>query len=184
MLVVENLQVNNNFVNCNKWPTDIIWTAQKLVELAQGGETGNNNLLIFSVWVWSGWTSLYHTFLHQSFDEDLIHKRAAVKEIIDKCTHMLRETANSQTDEIKSRLASISQQADVVCRLSEDRLQQLESALPLAGHYGENQLEVSAWLEEMEAEIGAQGSPGDSLEQVKKQHDNLKVSVVVQIALG
>ncbi|GFN99913.1 microtubule-actin cross-linking factor 1 [Plakobranchus ocellatus] len=113
---------------------------------------------------------------HKSFDEDLRNKRGAVKEIIDKCTHMLRETANSQTDEIKTRLNSISQQADIVCRLSAERLQQLESALPLAGHYGENQLEVSAWLEEMEAEIAAQGSPGDSLEQVKKQHDNLKMT--------
>ena len=88
---------------------------------------------------------------------------------------MLRETTNAQTDEIKSRLDSIKTQADVVCQLSAERLQQLEAALPLATHYGENQLEVSSWLEEMEAELGAQGDPGQNLEQVKKQHDNLKV---------
>lgn len=88
---------------------------------------------------------------------------------------MLRETANSQSDEIKFRLDTITQQADLVCQLSADRLHQLEAALPLATHYGENQTEVCAWLDEMEAELVAQGEPGLNLEQVKKQHDNLKV---------
>ena len=53
--------------------------------------------------------------------------------------------------------------------------QQLESAVPLATHLNENLSEVEAWLEEMEAELRAQGQPGDNLEEVKKQHDHLKV---------
>ena len=89
---------------------------------------------------------------------------------------MLRETTNEQTDEIKSRLDSIRAQADIVCQLSAERLQQLEAALPLASHYSENQSEVQAWLDEMEAELKAQGKPGENLEQVRKQHDNLKVN--------
>lgn len=88
---------------------------------------------------------------------------------------MLQETANLQSDSIKSRLESIKTQADVVCQLSAERLQQLEAAQPLATHYSENQTEISAWLDEMEAEMNAQGSPGENLEQVKKQHDNLRV---------
>ncbi|KAK6960732.1 microtubule-actin cross-linking factor 1 [Biomphalaria glabrata] len=59
---------------------------------------------------------------HKIFDTDLKGKRNAVKDIIDKCTHMLRETANSQSDEIKFRLDTITQQADLVCQLSVDRL--------------------------------------------------------------
>nr|KAI8726704.1 microtubule-actin cross-linking factor 1 [Biomphalaria glabrata] len=113
---------------------------------------------------------------HKIFDTDLKGKRNAVKDIIDKCTHMLRETANSQSDEIKFRLDTITQQADLVCQLSADRLHQLEAALPLATHYGENQTEVCAWLDEMEAELVAQCEPGLNLEQVKKQHDNLKAN--------
>ncbi|XP_041374834.1 LOW QUALITY PROTEIN: microtubule-actin cross-linking factor 1-like [Gigantopelta aegis] len=111
---------------------------------------------------------------HSSFNEDLMQKRNAVKDIINKCNKMLRETTNEQTDEIKSRLDSIRAQADIVCQLSAERLQQLEAALPLASHYSENQSEVQAWLDEMEAELKAQGKPGESLEQVRKQHDNLK----------
>ena len=63
---------------------------------------------------------------------DLNEKRNAVKDIINKCNKMLRETTNAQTDEIKSRLESIQSQADIVCQLSAERLQQLEAALPLA----------------------------------------------------
>ncbi len=103
-------------------------------------------------------------------------KRNAVKDIINKCNRMLRETTNEQTDEIKSRLDSIKTQADIVCQLSAERLQQLESALPLASHYGENLGETQQWLEEMEAELKSQGKPGESLDQVRKQYENLKVS--------
>lgn len=119
------------------------------------------------------WLEKYFTL--QSFNDDLNQKRNAVKEIINKCNKMLRETTNSQTDEIKSRLDSIRTQADIVCQLSAERLHQLESALPLATHFSENQSEIQAWLDEMEAEIKAQGAPSENLEQVKKQYDNMKV---------
>ena len=49
-------------------------------------------------------------------------------------------------------------------------------------HYSESQAEVAGWLDEMEAEVKSQGAPGDNLEQVKKQYDNMKVSVVFQWA--
>jgi len=69
----------------------------------------------------------------------------------------------------------IQSQADMVCHLSTDRLQQLEAALPLATSFSESHAEVYGWLDEMEAELKTQGSPGDTLEQVKKQHESLKV---------
>lgn len=90
---------------------------------------------------------------------------------------MLRETTNPQTDEIKIRLDSIRTQADIVCQLSGDRLHHLEAALPLATHFSENQTEIQNWLDEMEADVKAQGNTGENLEQVRKQLDNLKVYV-------
>ncbi|XP_036368174.1 microtubule-actin cross-linking factor 1 isoform X4 [Octopus sinensis] len=113
---------------------------------------------------------------HQVFHDDLNMKRNCVKDIINKCNLMLRETTNTQTEAIKSRLDSIQTQADIVCQLSLDRLQHLESALPLASHFSENQAEISAWLEEMEAELKTQNTSGENLDQVKKQLDNLKVT--------
>ncbi|KAL3854341.1 hypothetical protein ACJMK2_013614, partial [Sinanodonta woodiana] len=113
---------------------------------------------------------------HMSFNDDLSGKRNTVKDIINKCNRMLRETTNAQTDEIKSRLDSIKMQADIVCQLSAERLQQLEAALPLATQYGENQGEIQAWLDEMEAEVRAHGAPGDNLEQIKKQHETLRAA--------
>ena len=77
----------------------------------------------------------------------------------------------------------------VVLRLSVHRLVsvinllQTTSPKPLVGkisisfYFSESQAEVQGWLDEMEAEIKAQGAPGENLEQVKKQYDTLKVSM-------
>ena len=53
-----------------------------------------------------------HHIVFQSFNGDLNEKRNAVKDIINKCNKMLRETTNAQTDEIKSRLESIKAQVN------------------------------------------------------------------------
>lgn len=55
----------------------------------------------------------------QSFNADLNDKRNAVKDIINKCNKMLRETTNAQTDEIKSRLEDIKSQVRITNRVKE-----------------------------------------------------------------
>ena len=75
---------------------------------------------------------VYH---QQVFHEDLESKRDTVNQTIDKCNKMLRETTNSEADDIKNKLNTIRNQADLVCRLSNDRLMLLEEALPLTSHF-------------------------------------------------
>ncbi len=72
---------------------------------------------------------------HQAFHEDLESKRHAVNDTIAKCSKMLRETVNEEAEDIKSKLDTIRNQADLVCKLSNARLEQLEEALPLASHF-------------------------------------------------
>ncbi len=71
----------------------------------------------------------------QGFHEDLEAKRTAVNDTIDKCNKMLRETTNEDADDIKNKLNTIRTQADLVCKLSSERLALLEEALPLASHF-------------------------------------------------
>lgn len=71
----------------------------------------------------------------QVFHEDLEAKRKAVNTTIDKCNKMLRETTNEEADDIKNKLDTIRNQADLVCKLSSERLAVLEEALPLASHF-------------------------------------------------
>jgi len=59
---------------------------------------------------------LLRFFGFQSFNTDLNDKRNAVKDIINKCNKMLRETTNAQTDEIKNRLEDIKSQVSAVKR--------------------------------------------------------------------
>ncbi|PVD38689.1 hypothetical protein C0Q70_01309 [Pomacea canaliculata] len=113
---------------------------------------------------------------HNAFHEDLTQRKNTLKELIAKGRAHLHETANTKTEEIESRWDSIENQADLLSHHSADRQRQLESALPLALQLNENLSEVEAWLEEMEAELKAQNQGGDSLEEAKKQHDNLKTT--------
>ena len=69
------------------------------------------------------------------FHDDLESKRRAVNDTIDKCNKMLRETTNEEADDIKNKLSTIRSQADLVCKLSGERLGLLEEALPLASHF-------------------------------------------------
>ncbi len=71
----------------------------------------------------------------QGFHEDLESKRTAVNDTIDKCNKMLRETTSEDADDIKNKLNTIRTQADLVCKLSSERLALLEEALPLASHF-------------------------------------------------
>ena len=110
------------------------------------------------------------------FHEDLESKRDTVNQTIDKCNKMLRETTNSEADDIKNKLNTIRNQADLVCRLSNERLLLLEEALPLTSHFSETHADLQSWLGEIEAEIASLEVPNDSgAEQIRKQQDNAKV---------
>lgn len=67
-------------------------------------------------------------------------------------------------------------QADLVCKLSSERLELLEEALPLASHFSETHADLRSWLGEIQAEIDTLVAPQDaSAEQIRKQQDNAKV---------
>lgn len=69
-------------------------------------------------------------------------------------------------------------QADIVCKLSQERLSLLEEALPLAGHFSETHADLQSWLAEIEAEITSLEVPADaSAEQIRKQLENAKVGI-------
>ncbi|ELT90303.1 hypothetical protein CAPTEDRAFT_205084 [Capitella teleta] len=131
---------------------------------------------------------------HRVFHEDLEAKRTAVNATIDKCNRMLRETTNEEADDIKNKLDTIRNQADLVCKLSSERLAVLEEALPLASHFrevrvkhkrrygclldeSETQADLQSWLGEIEAEVDSLNVPTESnVEQVKKQQDHAKTT--------
>ena len=112
----------------------------------------------------------------QAFHDDLNAKRRAVNNTIDKCNRMLRETTNEEAEDIKNKLATIREQADLVYRLSSERCSALEETLPLASHFSETFTDLQSWLGEIDAEIASLDIPiNGSAEQVRKQQENAKV---------
>ena len=104
-------------------------------------------------------------------------RRLQVNETMDKCSRMLREVTSDDIDEVKYKLEAIRSQADLVSKLSSDRLTMLEEALPLATHFSLTHGDLQGWLAEIEADIDTVDTmPGSAIDQIKKQQDLVKAS--------
>ena len=114
----------------------------------------------------------------QVFHEELSGRREAVNDAISRCSRLLQETTSEEADDIRARLATISDQADFVLRLSSDRLAALEDALPVATHFAATLNDLRAWLDEISAEIRSIDVPQSaSSEQIRKLLENAKVGL-------
>ena len=60
---------------------------------------------------------------------------------------------------------------ETVIKLSNDRLNVLEQALPLAEHFYETHAELTAWLDDIEREVMNQLNPGMRPDQIAKQQE-------------
>ena len=60
---------------------------------------------------------------------------------------------------------------ETVIKLSNDRLNILEQALPLAEHFYETHAELTAWLDDIEREVMNQLNPGMRPDQIAKQQE-------------
>ena len=68
-------------------------------------------------------------------------------------------------------------EADIVSKLSADRLSILEQAVPLAAHLSETHSDLLTWFDEIETDMKAPETPAINSEQIKEQQDVMKVGV-------
>ena len=68
-------------------------------------------------------------------------------------------------------------EADVVSKLSADKLSILEQAVPLAAHLSETHSDLLTWFDEIETDMKAPETPAINSEQIKEQQDVMKVGV-------
>jgi len=113
------------------------------------------------------------------FHEDLSRRREAVSDAITRCNRLLQETTSEEADDIRSRLATIRDQADYVLRLSADRLTALEDAVPVATHFAATLGDLRAWLDEILAETRSLEVPQTaSAEHIHKLIETAKVQYI------
>ena len=114
--------------------------------------------------------------LSQAFHDDLSGRRSAVSDAISRCSRLLQETTSAEADDIRARLTTISDQADLVLRLSAERLAALEDALPIATHFAATLNDLRAWLSEISAETRSIDVPHSAnSEQLQKLLEAAKV---------
>ncbi|XP_013386319.2 LOW QUALITY PROTEIN: microtubule-actin cross-linking factor 1, isoforms 1/2/3/5-like [Lingula anatina] len=110
----------------------------------------------------------------QALHAELDQKKNGIRDLVNKCNVMLRDTTSEEADNVKNRLEQIRSQADSVCKLSEDRLRLLEDASPLVRHFNDVQSDLRVWLTDVESEIQGLDAAGQSADQIKKQQEQVK----------
>lgn len=93
---------------------------------------------------------------------------------------LCRESTIEEDPVIKDKLEDLRQQADNCAKQSNDRLNVIEQALPLAADFHETLSELTGWLEEMEEKVEEQEPPAISAEQIREQQDKVKVRRIRQ----
>ncbi|XP_067934591.1 microtubule-actin cross-linking factor 1, isoforms 6/7-like isoform X2 [Watersipora subatra] len=114
---------------------------------------------------------------HKTLHEKLENKRDDAMEVIQKCSHMLRETTKEEGDIAKGRIEHVRSLIGSVWKMSCDRLHLLEEAVPMVQHFHEHHADIGTWLDEISNEVTSLGSSYDNPEQIRKQQDSLKTSL-------
>jgi dystonin len=95
-----------------------------------------------------------------------------VRDVLSNAKRMLRESAETaETEQVKEKMEDLKETMESVIQLSNDRLDILEQALPLAEHFYETHNELSHWLDEMDQETMNQLNPGSNPDQIAKQQE-------------
>ena len=110
------------------------------------------------------------TFIYLFFHLFFILGR--VRDVLSNAKRMLRESAETaETEQVKEKMEDLKETMESVIQLSNDRLDILEQALPLAEHFYETHNELSHWLDEMDQETMNQLNPGSNPDQIAKQQE-------------
>lgn len=109
---------------------------------------------------------------HKVLGEEISSQKGRVRDILSAAKKVLREGAQSEDSGIiREKMDDLKETTDIVSQLSADRLSILEQALPLAEHFFEAHVDLSQWLEEMEAEQMDLETPAIRADQIVRQQE-------------
>lgn len=112
----------------------------------------------------------------QTLHDDIIAQKSRVRDLQSTVKRLSRESTFEEDPLIKDRLEDLRQQMDGCIKQSNDQLNAIEQALPLARVFHETLANLTCWLEEMEEKTGGQEPIALTAEQLQEQQDGIKVS--------
>ncbi len=109
---------------------------------------------------------------HKALNDDISSQKGRVRDVLINAKKVLRESAQtSETEQVKEKMDDLKETMETVIKLSSDRLNILEQALPLAEHFYETHNELTTWLDDIEREVMNQLNPGMRPDQIAKQQE-------------
>lgn len=124
--------------------------------------------------------SCFHLFLFsfsQAMNEDVGEQKSKARDALSAGKKLLNDHAMEDESALRTKMDDLKQKSDAVSAAANERLSTLEQALPLARHFHEAHMDLVAWLDEVEPAIDQLDVPSVDAEQVKKQQEQVKVSV-------
>ncbi len=115
------------------------------------------------------------TFAFQTMNDDINSQKAKARDAIASGKKLMRENSVEEEPAIREKMDLLKQRSDGLSRMSNDRLTQLEQALPLAKHFADTHTDLTAWMDEIQPTMDELEKPSIDMEQVKKQQEMVKV---------
>lgn len=112
----------------------------------------------------------------QALHDNVIAQKSRVRDLQSTAKRLSRESTFEEDPLIKDRLEDLRQQMDGCIKQSNDQLNAIEQALPLARIFHETLANLVCWLDEMEEKTGEQEPIALTAEQLQEQQGGIKVS--------
>lgn len=109
---------------------------------------------------------------HRSINDDISGQKGRVRDITAASKKVLRESPqNDNTSTLREKLEDLKEIVETVVQLCSERLSTLEQALPLSEHFADSHAGLSAWFDDMEAQISRLSTPALRPDQISQQQD-------------
>ncbi|KAL9875799.1 dystonin-like protein short stop isoform 24-T27 [Glossina fuscipes fuscipes] len=109
---------------------------------------------------------------HRSINDDISGQKGRVRDITAASKKVLRESPQSDnTSTLREKLEDLKEIVETVVQLCSERLSTLEQALPLSEHFADSHAGLSAWFDDMEAQISRLSTPALRPDQISQQQD-------------
>ena len=111
----------------------------------------------------------------QALNEDINSQKSKARDMIASGKRLLREGSIDDEGAFNDKMDTLKQQSDAVSKLCNDRMVQLEQAMPLSKTFLEAHQDLLSWFSEVEPAIAELEVMSINQDQVKKQQDKVKV---------
>ncbi|XP_044737986.1 dystonin isoform X15 [Chrysoperla carnea] len=109
---------------------------------------------------------------HRALNDDISSQKGRVRDVLSTAKKVLRETSPTEdTSILREKMEDLREMMDLVSGLSSDRLGILEQALPLAEHFRETHVGLSAWLDDIEQQVTMLAMPALRPDLIAQQQD-------------